>query len=153
MDELSELTGLRARVTTISACQTAIVDINNLPDEGLSIATVMIAAGSACAIASLWPVDDGATALLMIHLYEQMITKSVPPPEALRRAQRWLQKLTLAERAEFLSGHRELATELARRPSGHDRASRPDESPPPGYASHSPYKHPYYWAGFVAVGA
>lgn len=153
MDQLSELTGLRARLTTISACQTAIVDINNLPDEGLSIATVMIAAGSACAIASLWPVDDGATALLMIHLYEQMLTTSVPPPKALRGAQLWLQNLTLAERAEFVSGHRELATELARRANGHNGAGSQDESLPPGYASHTPYKHPYYWAGFVAVGA
>ena len=57
----------------------------------------MLAAGSACVIASLWPVDDAATALLMSKLYDELSEDDLRAPEALRRAQLWLRSLTADE--------------------------------------------------------
>jgi hypothetical protein len=85
------------RVCVASACQTALASLTAPPQEGLSLATVALSAGSSCTIASLWPVDDGATAVLMILLYEEMLSNALRPPEALRSAQLALQRLTYSE--------------------------------------------------------
>ena len=87
LESLPQLAPLAARVVTISACQTAVVDIGHLPEEGFSVGGAMISAGAACAIASLWPVRSDTTALLMVRLYEEMLADDLRPPEALRRAQ------------------------------------------------------------------
>jgi hypothetical protein len=50
------------------------------------------AAGTACALVSLCPVDAAATALLMVKVYEQMMNRGSSPPEASRRGQLWLRE-------------------------------------------------------------
>ena len=148
-----ELAALRltARLAAISACQTALAEIGDLPDEVLSIGNAMLAAGAACAIASLWPVDDLATALLMTRLYDEMIGNDRSPPEALRTAQLWLRSLTSAGEAAFVAQHPALAVEHARRAARDDlpgrRTSQRRRIDPP------PYAHPDYWAAFIALGA
>ena len=44
-------------------------------------------AGAARVVASLWKVDDAATAELMARFYRAMLTDRLSPPEALRAAQ------------------------------------------------------------------
>jgi CHAT domain-containing protein len=44
-------------------------------------------AGAARVVASLWKVDDAATAELMKHFYTYMLEQKLPASEALRRAQ------------------------------------------------------------------
>lgn len=73
------------------------------------------AAGAACVIASLWPVRDDTTALLMARLYTEMIERGLRPPEALRQAQLWLRDLTDPELDAYLADHPSLAAEFARR--------------------------------------
>jgi CHAT domain-containing protein len=53
-------------------------------------------AGAARVVASLWKVDDEATAVLMTHFYQQILQNGKPPAAALREAhitiwkqQRW----------------------------------------------------------------
>ena len=53
-DRASRLAELSARLVIVSACQSAQSMIAGLPHEELSIATAMLAARGACAIASLW---------------------------------------------------------------------------------------------------
>jgi CHAT domain-containing protein len=149
--ELTALGELQTRLVVVSACQSALADIVDLPDEALSIGTAMLASGSACAIASLWPVDDYATALLMVRMYEEMFDNQARPPEALRRAQLWLRDLSEEEEDRFLGAYPALEAEFRR---------RSDEDAAPGRRGAStifavegrPYFHPDYWAPFVAVG-
>ena len=138
--QLTALARLNSRLVVASACRTAVADISDLPDEVSSIATALLASGSACAIASLWEVDDLATACLMIRLYEEMLANRRRPPEALRCAQLWLRTLGASEYRSFLNDHPILAAEALRR----DNSGAEDQA--------NPYAHPDYWAGFVAVG-
>jgi hypothetical protein len=67
------------------------------------------------AVASLWPVDDLATALLMTPVYEELFAAPHSLPEALRRAQLWLRDLTADGARAFLDAHPALAAERRRR--------------------------------------
>jgi CHAT domain-containing protein/tetratricopeptide (TPR) repeat protein len=150
--DLTTMPALTTRLVAVSACQTGQAEIAGSPDEVLSIGTAMVAAGTACALVSLWPVDDAATALLMVKVYEEMVDRCSSPPEALRRGQLWLRELTEAEEATFLKRHPHLAAEFRQRA---ERGVLPGpRSPTGGAASASrPYGSEELWAAFVAVGA
>jgi len=150
--DLTVLAPLQTRLVAISACQSALSEIAGLPDEVFSIGTAMLAAGSACAVASLWPVHDLATALLMTRLYEEMFLNGHRPPEALRRAQLWLRDLTTDGEGGFLAEHPALATEFRRRAAHDDRPGLRRSSAAVSNGAR-PYLHPEYWAAFIAVGA
>lgn len=153
LEELPKLGPLSARVVTISACQTAVVDIGHLPEEGFSVGGAMIAAGAACAIASLWPVRSDTTALLMVRLYEEMLRGDLRPPEALRRAQLWLRNLTDPALADFLLAYPSLEAEFRRRADAGDRAGRRTASRRGSTEEQRPFSGPDYWAPFIALGA
>lgn len=140
---LSGLVPLAARVVVVSACQSGLSELAGLPDEVISVGTAMIAAGSACAIVSLWPVDDLATAILMVRVYDEMAQNDREPSSALRAAQIWLRDLTVDDEAAFLADHPLLRAEFRRR-------ERSNEQKP---ASVRRFSHPDFWAPFVAVGA
>ena len=149
--DVTALAGGTTRLAVISACQSGQSEIAGTPDEVFSIATAMLAAGSACSVASLWPVDDLATALLMARLYEELFHSGCRPPEALRRAQLWLRDLTPDSETAFLAEHPALAAEFRRRAANDDTpGSRRGRA---AGAAHGPFAHPDYWAPFVAVGA
>jgi CHAT domain-containing protein/tetratricopeptide (TPR) repeat protein len=153
--QLTEMPGLRTRLVTVSACQTGVVDITHLPEEGISVGTAFLAAGSACVIASLWPVRDDTTALLMTRLYAEIVVGGHRPPEALRRAQLWLRDLSDPGLDEFLAGHPSLATEFARRADQGDRAGRRTTGGRSGSGSseNRPFADQDFWAPFIALGA
>ncbi|HSE25315.1 MAG TPA: CHAT domain-containing protein [Pyrinomonadaceae bacterium] len=76
---------LSAELTVLSACQTALG--KDIKGEGLvGLTHSFMSAGSKSVIASLWKVDDRATAMLMADLYESMLQKGMTPAEALRTA-------------------------------------------------------------------
>lgn len=150
---LTEVAPISARVVTISACQSAIVDLGHLPEEGFSVGGGFLAAGAACAIASLWPVRDDTTALLMVRLYEEMISEALRPPEALRRAQLWLRELTEEELDKFLTTHPSLEAEFRRRALIGDRPGRRGSSGVRLAVTGRPFSSADYWAPFVALGA
>ena len=151
--QLTELAELPARLVTVSACQSAVADITHLPEEGISVGSVLLAAGAACVIASLWPVRDDTTAMLMTRLYEEMIRGGLRPPEALRRAQLWLRDLTDAAADEFLERYPALRAEFRRRAALGDRPGNRDSGVTRRGATTRPYSSPDYWAPFIAVGA
>jgi CHAT domain-containing protein/tetratricopeptide (TPR) repeat protein len=116
---------LNAELVTLSACETALG--RNVFGEGtIGFAYPLLRAGSRCLLASLWPVNDEATALLMSRFYLNWLgdasggnksrkTVRTTKAEALRDAKAWL---------------RDWRDEKGARP----------------------YRHPYYWAPFVLVG-
>jgi len=77
---------LPADLVVLSACQTAIGPM--MRSEGLTgLTRGFMYAGAARVVASLWKVDDAATAELMKHFYTYMLENKLPAAEALRRAQ------------------------------------------------------------------
>jgi CHAT domain-containing protein len=92
MDRLSQVIGLfRFRKTplellTLSACETAAGDDR----AALGLAGVAIKAGARSALATLWSVNDEASAVLVTAFYQQLHDASVSRAVALQRAQQQL---------------------------------------------------------------
>lgn len=81
---------LQADLVVLSACQTALG--KEAKGEGLvGLTRGFMYAGAPRVLASLWNVDDRATAELMKRFYEGMLTKHLEPAAALQQAQRTLQ--------------------------------------------------------------
>lgn len=113
--EVHEVFGLTlaADLVVLSACQTGLASgaLADVPagDDWVGLTRAFLHAGARNVVATLWPVQDLATAALMERFYEGFAGEA-DPAKALAQAQRAL----LAESATA---------------------------------------HPFYWAGFVAVGA
>jgi len=142
--DLLELGPLAARLVVASACETGISPGYETVDEALSLSTVLLGAGAAGAIASLWAVHDLATALLMSRFYEELVDGAAPAT-ALRAAMLWLRGLDPQQAAAY----------ARKRPAlrdYHDRAEALVRS-----AAHSgvqrPFHAPSLWAAFVLSGA
>jgi CHAT domain-containing protein len=80
------------RLLVLSACETAIIDVRQVPDEVIGLAAGFLQAGAAGVIASLWAVDDRATYLLMSRFAQLYLDpqRTWSPARALAEAQRWL---------------------------------------------------------------
>lgn len=77
---------LPAELVVLSACQTALG--KEVKGEGLvGLARGFMYAGAARVMASLWKVDDAATAELMRRFYGKMLGRGLRPAAALREAQ------------------------------------------------------------------
>jgi CHAT domain-containing protein len=76
---------LSAELTVLSACETALG--KDIKGEGfIGLTHSFISAGSKSVVASLWKVDDRATAALMDEMYQSMLQKGMSPAAALRAA-------------------------------------------------------------------
>jgi CHAT domain-containing protein/Tfp pilus assembly protein PilF len=76
---------LSADLVVLSACDTGLG--KDVEGEGLvGLTRGFMYAGSRSVVASLWKVDDSATAELMGHFYKAMLQDGLPPPAALRAA-------------------------------------------------------------------
>jgi CHAT domain-containing protein len=91
LDNIYALT-LDADLVTLSACRTALgKDLNG---EGLlSFTHAFLYAGANRVLATLWSVDDQATAEFMRHFYTALLTKQRTPAEALADARQTLRKI------------------------------------------------------------
>jgi CHAT domain-containing protein len=67
----------------LSACQTADGDRR----AALGLAGVAVRSGARSTLATLWPVDDRSTSLLMVQFYQQLSQPNHTRAEALRQAQ------------------------------------------------------------------
>jgi CHAT domain-containing protein/predicted negative regulator of RcsB-dependent stress response len=77
---------LPAELVVLSACQTALG--KDVRGEGLvGLTRGFMYAGARRVVASLWKVDDSATAELMGEFYREMLVKGSRPADALRAAQ------------------------------------------------------------------
>lgn len=90
-----------SRLVALSACQTAISEFNNLPDEAIGLHAGFLAAGVPGLIGTLWMVPDHSTAWLMTALYQYHLRGNqetgagpLPPKQALKEAQRSLREIT-----------------------------------------------------------
>jgi CHAT domain-containing protein len=77
---------LPVNMVVLSACRTGVGQ--PVKGEGLiGLTRGFIHAGATRVVASLWKVDDEATAELMKRFYTYMLQRNLPAAEALRRAQ------------------------------------------------------------------
>ena len=86
---------LNAELVTLSACETALG--RNVFGEGtVGFAYPLLRAGSHCLLASRWPVNDEATALLMGRFYSNWLGANsatrLTKADALRDARMWLRQ-------------------------------------------------------------
>ncbi|EEP70277.1 hypothetical protein MCAG_00604 [Micromonospora sp. ATCC 39149] len=88
---------LRMRLAVLSACETFLPGLD-LPDEVISLPAGLVQAGVAGVLASMWPVEDHATALFMTEFYRRWrADDQASPAEALAGTQRWLRDVTPVE--------------------------------------------------------
>ena len=89
MDSLEKFMGLAAfredavELLTLSACQTAAGDDR----AALGLAGIAVKAGARSALATLWVVNDRASALLISEFYRQLEDVSTSKAMALQKAQ------------------------------------------------------------------
>ena len=138
LQDIDESTNLfeGVELLTLSACNTAMGDPGATGDGGSELdgfAAIAQLRGAEALIASLWPVSDASTRLLMEEFYRAREQKpdGMTKAAALRRAQQALLSGTLTDAAP---------------PGGQCGQGRAGEPTAPSYA------HPYYWAPFILIG-
>jgi CHAT domain-containing protein len=96
--ELFETRSLgQPRLVILSACETGLYDLTELPHEFIGLPTGFLQAGAAGVIATLWPVWDISTALLLGRFYDEYLGRRLTPSAALRTAQLWLKDASREE--------------------------------------------------------
>jgi CHAT domain-containing protein len=137
--EASELDLRRVDLAVLSACETGRGQVAR--GEGvLGLQRAFQIAGARNVVASLWRVDDQATAALMRLFYHKLWIEKKTPATALREAQLWIlnnpdQISTIAATRGPNFGKVVQLAESSKRAEGHKRSS------------------PYLWAGFVIAGS
>jgi CHAT domain-containing protein/Flp pilus assembly protein TadD len=135
LDEIEDLQDLFNGVDllTLSACSTAFTNQSEDGREVDSFGTIAQKLGAKGVIASLWSVNDDATARLMETMYR--IRESKPElgkSEALRQAQEQMANGILKPQTAA-AGDRGVITSQGQRTS-------------------NGWEHPYYWAPFILIG-
>lgn len=126
-------------LVTLSACETGAgggISGDGKEIDGLS--GVLQHKGARAVIATLWPVADKSTSILMRNMYRRKSADNLTKAEALRSAQ-----------LDLLYGNHEsvkpisvYATNVSSPPSAITYKTDPNR----------PYAHPFYWAPFILMG-
>ncbi|WP_293072716.1 CHAT domain-containing tetratricopeptide repeat protein [Moorena sp. SIO4A5] len=141
IDDVFELQLKQCRLVTLSACETGLIDYNNISDEYIGLPSGFLVAGSPAVVSSLWKVNDLSTALLMIKFY-QNLGEQMTLAVALNQAQLWLRDSTKGELEEWA---KHLPLSLSHREQLGDCFYNLG-------SMEKPFQNPYHWAAFVAIG-
>jgi CHAT domain-containing protein/tetratricopeptide (TPR) repeat protein len=135
------------RLAVLSACQTGITEFERVPDEVIGLPTGFLQAGIPGVVATLWPVNDRSTAVLMVEFYRLLLVEQKDPATALAMARRWLRDVSAAELAEWFEFRYDASggTDLMAYEAAVDLRLVPDPAD-------RPYLNPVYWAGFIYLG-
>src|SRR6185436_2851598 len=135
----------RLRLAVLSACETGISG-TKLPDEVVGLSTGLIQAGVPSVVASLWPISDRPTSLLMIRFYYLWRLRGDEPVFAFGDAQRWLRDSTNGEKLAFLVTLKELLGHIPEINLLIGELAKEDET-------QRHYLHPLTWAAFTWTGS
>jgi CHAT domain-containing protein len=127
---------------TLSACETALGD-DSVAHHGVEVeglGAIAQQAGAKAVLATLWPVADSSTALLMRVLYQAHKNDHVDKADALKEAQLALLRGT-AHSDSTGKAERGLA-----RVDGAAVAASFTADP------RAPFAHPFFWAPFILMG-
>ncbi len=129
---------------TLSACDTAAVGPSSDGREVECFGTIAQERGAKSVIASLWPVSDRSTSLLMQTFYRmRAASPGATKADLFRDAQVALLKGTASVPAAAPGSNRILVHETPETVPG-----QPTFTPDPN----APFAHPYYWAPFLMIG-
>ncbi|MBK1989687.1 tetratricopeptide repeat protein [Sphaerospermopsis aphanizomenoides BCCUSP55] len=136
----------QCRLATLSACETGLTDFNSLGDEYIGLPSGFLYAGSPSVVSSLWTVNDLSTAFLTIQFYQNLQDTEQYPSVAiaLNQAQLWLRNLTKKELETWMV-QSELNFDPAVKMSLNRRLHKMSDDA-------QPFKSPFYWAAFCAIG-
>ncbi|NES17924.1 MAG: tetratricopeptide repeat protein [Symploca sp. SIO3E6] len=136
----------QCRLTTLSACETGLTDVKSLGDEYIGLPSGFLYAGSPSVVSSLWTVDDLSTAFLTIQFYQNLQDTEQYPSVAiaLNQAQLWLRNLT-KKKLEIWMAQNQLKLAPAPKMSLSRRLHKMSDNA-------QPFKSPFYWAAFCAIG-
>jgi CHAT domain-containing protein len=130
----------------LSACETGLGDAHSTRPgaevEGLG--AIAQQAGAQAVLASLWPVADRSTALLMRRLYEAHAKDHFDKADSLKAAQ--LELLRGTSQSAAAGEERRGLARMAGSVPGAGGAK------PASAAPKAPFAHPFYWAPFILMG-
>ena len=137
-------------LVVLSACETGIVGVEYATNEYEGLAGTFLGLGARGVVASLWPVNDYSTMLIMWRFYKSLDGGS-GPAAALRSAQIWLSLATAQNLVQVLDAHfmvRAYADPAARRAMGRFRHYLTE------HKGQRVFSRPFFWAGlFFTAGA
>ena len=137
----------QCRLVVLSACETGMIDFNNVSDEYIGLPSGFLYAGSSSVVSSLWKVDDVSTAFLMIHFYQNLHAafiseQDVSVASVLNKSQHWLRNATKENLKKFVST-------LTLDKTWNDEILDWFDNIKTEY---KPFESPFDWAAFIAVG-
>ncbi|WP_246259975.1 CHAT domain-containing tetratricopeptide repeat protein [Oxynema aestuarii] len=147
LPEIFDLRLPNCRLVSLSACETAMVDIQQTSDEYISLVAGFLFAGAPNVLGTLWAVNDFSTALLTVRFYELFLSREsdVSVAVALKTAQTWLRESTVGDLLKWVEDSRSIDSEEKKKLQNYLDLDWLD-------LDETPFESPYFWAGFTAVG-
>jgi len=151
LEDLLAVTNAAPDLVVASCCVTG-VTVEVLADEILGFGTGMLLAGARAAVVSNWELGDRVSALTLAVFYQEL-GRRTQPAAALRAAQQWLRRLTVADLLALGDGlpaqgrYLDLPRGLRRELSALRYTAMIDN-----LAGH-PYADPASWGGYCCYGA
>ncbi len=137
-----------ARLVTLSGCETGMTDMVLAPDEALGLPASFLQSGCAGVIAAHWRIPEFPTMVLMVEFYKHHILRAETPAEALRQAQLFVRsasKHQLSAWCEALTSNGNLSADTR------ENITR-TQAEIMRLSEEVPFRHPYFWAAFAAIG-
>lgn len=146
---LDEIDVIRARLVVLSGCESGLVQADDRLNDFLGLSAGLLAAGANSVVASLWRVDDLATAMLLTRFFKNWGNDGSSIPAALTEAQQWMRSRltvgdTIRQLDEWLTIPFVDADALTSRLE--DLRSCPNQN-------ELLFENPIFWAGFCVSGS
>ena len=138
----------------LSACQTALGETKN--GEGIKgLRRSFELAGVRSILCTLWSVADDASAILMEKFYENLLNKGMDKLQSLTNAKEYIKNMT---NNQLINYYREIGSNYEKKgfkdkaKEFEDKAIHKEESIFKDDSEEKPFKHPYFWAGYILQG-